>query len=74
VTGPARLLWEARSLAASSGRRHAEDAMNRSGPREDPAVGRTPRGHGPEDQHARRVLEEVMLVRPGTTPAGGWGR
>jgi hypothetical protein len=72
VTGPARLSWEARSLSASSERLQVEDAMNRGGPGEDPAVGRTRRGHGPDGQHARRVLE--VLVRPGATPAGGCGR
>jgi hypothetical protein len=74
VTGPARLIWEARSLAASSGRLHAEDAMNRSGPREDLAVGCTRRGHGSADQHARLGLEAVVGVCPDTTPAGGCGR
>ena len=73
MSGPARLIWEARSLSASYERLHAEDAMNRAGPREDPAAGRTRRCHGPRDQHARRLLEVVVLVRPGTTPAGGCG-
>jgi hypothetical protein len=73
VSGPARLIWEARSLPASSERLHAEDAMNRAGPAEGLAVGRTRRGYGPDDQHARRVLEVVVGVRPGTAPAGGWG-
>ena len=73
MIGPARLVWEARSLAASSERPQAEDAMNRGGPGEDPAVGRTRRGHGSEDQHAHRVLKVIVLVRPGTTPAVGWG-
>jgi hypothetical protein len=73
VTGPARLIWESRSLSASSERLHAEDAMNRAGPREDPAAGRTRRCHGPRDQHARWLLKVVVLVHPGTTPAGGWG-
>ena len=87
VTAPAWLLWppvgrlvrdrnssrtrrEARSLPASSGRLLAEAAMHGSG---GPTVGRTRRGHGPEDQHVRRVLEAVVLVRPGTSPVGGWG-
>jgi hypothetical protein len=61
---------EARSLSASSGRLLAEAAMHGSG---GPTVGRTRRGHGPGDQHARRALEAVVLVRPGTSPAGGWG-
>ena len=73
MTGPARLIWDARSLSAASERLHAEDAMNRGGPGEDPAVGRTRRGHGPDDQHVRRVLEVVVLVRPDTAPTGGWG-
>jgi hypothetical protein len=73
VTGPARLIWEARSLAASSGRLQVEDAMSRGGPGEDPVVGRTRRGHGPDDQHARRLVEVVVGVRPGTTPGWGWG-
>ena len=72
MTGPARLIWEARSLSASSERRHAEDAMNRGGPREDPAVGRTRRGHGPRDQHVRPVLAAVVLGCPDPAPAGGW--
>jgi hypothetical protein len=29
---------------------------------------------GRGDQHLRRVLEEVMLVRSDTAPAEGWGR
>ena len=73
MTGPARLIWEAQSLSASSERLHAEDAMNRGGPGVDPAVGRTRRGHRPREQHARRVLEVVVGVRPGATPAGGCG-
>jgi hypothetical protein len=73
VTGPARLLWESRSLSASSERLHAEDAMNRAGPREDPAAGRTRRCHGPRDQHVRPVLAAVVLVCLGPAPAGGWG-
>jgi hypothetical protein len=65
---------EARSLPASSGRLLAEAAMHGSGgPSQDPTVGRTRRGHGPDDQHARRALEVVVLVRPGTSPVGGWG-
>ena len=73
MTGPARLIWEARSLAAASERLQVEDAMSRGGPGEDPAVGRRRRGHGPEDQHARRVLKVVVLVRSDAGPAGGWG-
>jgi hypothetical protein len=65
---------EARSLPASSGRLLAEAAMHGSGGAgQDPTVGRTRRGHGPGDQHVRWVLEAVVLVRPGTAPAGGWG-
>jgi hypothetical protein len=65
---------EARSLPASSGRLQPEAAMHGSGgDGQDPTVGRTRRGHGPDDQHARRVLKVVVLVRPGTAPAGGWG-
>jgi hypothetical protein len=48
--------------------------MNGSaGAGQDPAVGRTRRGHRPGDEHIRRVLEAVVLVRPGTSPIGGWG-
>jgi hypothetical protein len=43
------------------------------GPSQDPVVGRTRRGHGPDDQHARRLVEVVVGVRPGTTPGWGWG-
>jgi hypothetical protein len=74
VTGPPRLIWEAQSRSASRERPQAEDAMNRRGPGDDPAVGRTRRGHGPDDQHTHRLLKVAVLVGPGTTPAGGWGR
>ena len=87
MTAPAWLLWppvgrlvrdrnsgrtrrEARSLSASSGRLLAEAAMHGPG---GPTVGRTRRGHGPDDQHARRVLEVVVLVCPGTSPVWGVG-
>ena len=71
---PGRTSREARSLSASSGRLQAEAAMNGSaGAGQDPAVGRTRRGHRPGDEHVRRVLEAVVLVRPDTAAAGRWG-
>ena len=73
MSGPARLIWEARSLSASYERLHAEDAMNRAGPREDPAAGRTRRCHGPRDQHVRPVLAAVVLACPDPRPGWGWG-
>jgi hypothetical protein len=48
--------------------------MNGSaGAGQDTAVGRTRRGHRPGDEHIRRVLEAVVLVRPDTAAAGRWG-
>jgi hypothetical protein len=70
--GPVR--WEPRSPDACSTRRRAEAVINRdSGPGQDPAVGRTRRCHGPGDQHVRRELEAVVLVRRDTAPARGEG-
>ena len=66
--------WEARSVPAASGRLQAGAAMRGDGGAgQDPAAGRTRRCHGPRDQHARWLLKVVVLVHPGTTPAGGWG-
>jgi hypothetical protein len=52
------------------GRLQADAAMNcDGGPGQDPAVGRRRGCHGPGDQHVRRRLEAVAMVRPDTAPS-----